>query len=481
MSGTTSSASSGDGQFQAGNGQIIDPSGNVFTARGIGLEDSEMGDANQILADFPGLNFVNLAVYSYQSPSAYASFIQTMTSHGVVVELEDHSNNAGNTGGGNGTIFTGSDLSNELNWYSSVASAFASNPNVWFGTDNEPSDVDSSGNQNLTALAQWQLQTEQAIRNAGNNSPVLLEPSYDYNGAGSMNGALPQSVYSQMTNTVWDLHFYGWNAGYTPQTPNAGYSTDQSVANATLSTLVSQAQQITSANGVMPVLDAEYGISTNGSTPDPNANQVLQAVQQSNQTSGSAAWGFSAGGDNLTDGNGNLTSYGQEVAQWIASGAQNGTAASTSAASTGSSTGAEAPGNTITFSQNNAWQSAVTGDTAFFINGSNNTIDLSGGSGTVTDNGGSNTFILPAASTGSATFTNDILSLGDTINLQTALAATDWDGSASDLNNYLSVTDTSSGATLSIAPTSGGSSAPIATIAGETSLDLNGLLSHAIT
>lgn len=482
MSETTSSASSGGGRFQVANGQIYNPSGSVFTARGIALWDTQMGDVNQVLADFPGLNFVRLAVYSYQPPSAYASFIQIMALHGVVVELEDHTNNAGNTGGSNGTIFTGSELSNELSWYSSVASTFASNPYVWFGTNNEPSDVDPRGNHDPAALAQWQLRTYQAIRNTGNTSPVMLGPSYDYNGAGSMNGALPKLVYSGMANTIWDLHYYGWIAGYTPQTPNNGYSINQSVVNSTLATLVSQTQQITSANGVMPVLIGEYGISTNGSSVDANSSQVLQAVQQSGQTSGSAAWGFAdSGADSLTDGNGNLTGYGQKIEQWIASGTQDSGAASATAASTGGNTGAKTPTNAITFSGNNAWQSAVSGDTTFFIDGSNSTIDLSGGSSTVTDNGGSNTFIVAAASTGSATFRNDVLSLGDTIDLRTALAATNWGGSTSDLGNYLSVTDTSSGATISIASTSGGLFVPIATIADETSLNLNGLLSHAIT
>ena len=43
-------------------------------------------------------------------------------------------------------------------------------------------------------------------------------------------------------------------------------------------------------------------------------------MQQSTATSGSVAWGYDAGvNDNLTNGSGTLTSYGQEVAQWIAS------------------------------------------------------------------------------------------------------------------------------------------------------------------
>ena len=305
MSGTASS-----GQFNITNGQIIDPNGNNFIAEGLNVYDSQMGDAAQILADFPGVNFIRLNVYSYQNPSAYASFIQTMTSKGVVVELEDHTNsNGSDAGGGSGTVFTGSQLTNELNWYSAVAGAYANNPYVWFGTDNEPPNNPSAG-----ALSTWQQQTYNAIRNAGNNSPIMMELVGGGNpgtiGAGA---GMTVSDYASMNNIIWDLHYYGWVSSY---------STNQSTVDASLASAVSAAQTITSANGKVPVIIGEYGPSTDGTNTDPNGNQVLQAVQSSTsagQTAGAAAWGWNSGvNDNLTDGSGNLTTYGQEVAQWIA-------------------------------------------------------------------------------------------------------------------------------------------------------------------
>ncbi len=305
MSGTASS-----GQFNITNGQIIDPNGNTFTAEGLNVYDSQMGDAAQILADFPGVNFIRLNVYSYQNPSAYASFIQTMTSKGIVVELEDHTNsNGSDAGGGSGSVFTGSQLTNELNWYSAVAGAYAGNPYVWFGTDNEPPNNPSAG-----ALSTWQQQTYNAIRNAGNNSPIMMELVGGGNpgtiGAGA---GMTVSDYASMTNIIWDLHYYGWVSGY---------STSQSAVDASLASAVSAAQTIPDANGTVPVIIGEYGPSTDGMNTDPNGNQVLQAVQSSTtggQTAGAAAWGWNSGmNDNLTDGSGNLTTYGQEVAQWIA-------------------------------------------------------------------------------------------------------------------------------------------------------------------
>ncbi len=293
MSGTTSTGALGStGQFQTTNGQIISPTGTVFTAQGINVFDSQMGDASQILADFPGLNFVRLNVYSYQSPSAYSAFIQTMTADGVVVELEDHTNSTGsNAGGGAGTAFTGSQLTNELNWYSSMASAYASNPYVWFGTDNEPPGA---------GLSTWEQETYNAVRNTGNNNPIMMElPGGGYPGGTLSAYGMDPSVYTSMTNIIGDAHFYGWDSNY---------STNQQTVNSALTSIVQGAQTMVSANGAVPVIIGEYGPSTNGTNTDPNAGEVEQAVQQSTATSGSAAWGWDAGAnDNLTNGGGSLT------------------------------------------------------------------------------------------------------------------------------------------------------------------------------
>ena len=51
------------------------------------------------------------------------------------------------------------------------------------------------------------------------------------------------------------------------------------------------------------------------------------------------------------------------------------------------------------------------------------------------------TYVIPAAGNGVEAFTSNILAMGDTLNLTTALAATNWNGSASTLSNYLKVTE----------------------------------------
>jgi hypothetical protein len=50
-------------------------------------------------------------------------------------------------------------------------------------------------------------------------------------------------------------------------------------------------------------------------------------------------------------------------------------------------------------------------------------------------------------------FTSNIPTLGDTLELKPALAATNWNGAASTLANYMTMTDSAQGATLSITAT----------------------------
>jgi hypothetical protein len=134
-----------------------------------------------------------------------------------------------------------------------------------------------------------------------------------------------------------------------------------------------------------------------------------------------------------------------------------------------------------TVAQSEVSIAATSGNHVLFLSGSDNIVSLSGGADTVTDSGRVNTYVLPASGNGTVTFSSNILSTGDTLDLKAALAATDWNGSASTLPKYLTVADSATSATLSIAATSGGSGVAIATIDGASSATLTSLLAHAIT
>jgi hypothetical protein len=162
-----------------------------------------------------------------------------------------------------------------------------------------------------------------------------------------------------------------------------------------------------------------------------------------------------------------------------------GTAASTGAASPATTTAgstitiaANTPDATVTQSQVSVV--ATAGSHMVYIGGWGNTVSLSGGTDTITENGSGSTYVLPAAGHGTNTFTDDILNLGDTLDLRPALAATNWNGNASTLSQYLQVTDSSQGATLAVSATAYGSATAIATIDGANT-NLSGLLAHALT
>jgi hypothetical protein len=445
-----STSASAMGQFRVVNGRVLDPAGNAFTPKGIAISPSWMGDADQVLADFPGINFVRLTVYSYDSPDTYAAFINKMTSHGIVVELEDHTSSDNvDAGGGRGAAYTGQQLTNELNWYSSIARAYASNPYVWFGTDNEPP---------IAGLSPWEQETYNAIRSTGNDNPIMLElPGGGYPDGQSLAAyGMDPSVYTPMSNVLVDVHLYGWSSDFAP---------DQQAVTTALADLVRGAQSMTTADGRVPVIIGEYGISTDGQAVDANASQVLQVAQHSSLVIGASAFTWSGGADSLTDGQGNLTSYGQEVAQWIASGSRPSASA--------------APGPTgATVSQSDVSTHATPADTMALIGGSSDAADPATASGSL---GGGTVYVLPAAGSGPVTFADDILNAGATLDLTNALAATDWNGAASALPDYLTVTDTSAGAVVSLATTAGGPGTAIATIPGATDLNLDTLLAHAVT
>ncbi len=135
----------------------------------------------------------------------------------------------------------------------------------------------------------------------------------------------------------------------------------------------------------------------------------------------------------------------------------------------------------VTVSQSQVSVLATAGNHMVFISGNGDTVNLSGGTSTITDTGRGNTYVIPAAGKGYDSFTGNVLNLGDTLDLRTALAATNWNGATATLSKYLMVADSAPGAILSIAPTSGGAPVAIATIGGATNASLTTLLAHALT
>jgi len=291
-------AQSGSVSFYVANGEIYDQDGHWYRAKGINVGDNNI--ANQVLQLFPGINFIRFASGEMQSPSWFTNFVNVMTSAKVVVEIEWHP----------WPLINASVRNDEAQWYKSLAQAFMNNPYVWFGTMNEPQGGDISGEH---------VNVYNAIRGTGSDTMLLMEAGVGAGNPGQTGPAvLNKADYTNMYNVAWDLHFYGWASGF---------STDQNKVNSVLlgctgcGTGILSAQEITCKTGKIPVLNAEFGVSTSGDAFDANQNQDVYAVTQwaiqNNYTRGFSGWHWNADPYNALQNNGVLTNWGKELANAI--------------------------------------------------------------------------------------------------------------------------------------------------------------------
>lgn len=294
------------GGFGVLDGQMYTPDGKPFTARGVNVIEGSQPSAAQLQAAFPGVNFVRLAIFDYASAASLKPYVDQLTAAGIVVEIEDHHTSDGsNAGGGQGTVFTGALLARELAWDKDLGDTFGGDPYVWYGEDNEP-----PANPSMAALGAWQLQAYQAIRATGASAPILIDPMGG--GIPSMANAavaLSASQAAQMTNVVYDLHFYGWSSNF---------STDQGTVTKDLQAFVSSSQNVKDADGTVPVLIGEYGAGGQGNAVAPNGPQTVQAVASLGLSGAAWAWGQPDPANSTLNGDGSLTSFGKQVAAYIA-------------------------------------------------------------------------------------------------------------------------------------------------------------------
>jgi hypothetical protein len=269
-------------------------------ARGIDDPDFDLAatltsaGATPLESTFPGINMIRLPSYytsSSDTVAGYQQYVTWLTANHIVVEIEDHDYP---------NVLTGTALTGAVQWYSTMAAAFMNNPYVWFGTQNEPNNPSDQ-----SVVTDMQVAIYNAIRGTGNSNPIMIVPIGGY----TTNG-LTASAYTSMTNVLWDVHYYNWIANY---------STDQATNDSALASEISGVAAFSpSADGTMPVIVGEYGNSTDGNSIDAGWTETVTAVTSSGYGALAWAWYYpGATGDQLTDGSGNLTAYGQMVAQFI--------------------------------------------------------------------------------------------------------------------------------------------------------------------
>ncbi len=326
-------SSSTPGTFHVSGGQIIAPNGTVWYGSGIDIHAGNLGSltgtgGNSIAAKMPGTNLVRVEFNPLDNnPANYDAAVTALTGAGIVVQFSDYTNTKGGAGGAQGTIYVGSQLSNQLAWFSNMAGHFKNNPYVWFGSNNEPTATYPDGQVHATgpnSFGAWIRAQYDAVRNAGNNNIFVLDPygsrPIGYGGTPLMSATDP-AYFATMTNVIWDPHVYGYQNSYSTTT------TDKLTAD-----MIASAQTIRSADGLVPVIIGEFGPGNNLQTQDPNGTQLVASVLK-NKGSGWAAWvmdtdgvaGGDSSGNNALLSRGNLTAYGQQVAKAILAGGGTGT------------------------------------------------------------------------------------------------------------------------------------------------------------
>lgn len=304
----------------------IHANGIPFVMKGIAVMDTEMAvavtdsGAHPLLTDFPGVNTVRLSCHSYQAPTFYDSFVTTLTALGKYVHMEDHSG----ADGGSGVMVAGATAAAQQAWYANLATHYLGNPFVSFGTMNEPSNSPVTAGVPVTGtVTNNHVSTYQTIRNTGSKALIEMEmvgggtPSgfgfSSTEGANDTAGLFPDSAYSSMTNIIWGPHFYNWQTNFSTVLQD---SLDQ------LHNIISLCQQVTSADGTVPVAITEFGVATS-TTTDPGGIESVNAVIQLNENEGLHAicwaWGQFQGANSTTDGSNALISpWGTDAAAWLA-------------------------------------------------------------------------------------------------------------------------------------------------------------------
>ena len=118
-------------------------------------------------------------------------------------------------------------------------------------------------------------------------------------------------------------------------------------------------------------------------------------------------------------------------------------------------------------------------DDTIRIAGVGSVINAGSGTNNIEDSGSGNRIIMPAIGGFDDVF-GYVLQNSDMLDFRAALSKTTWNGSNATLGNFLKVTMSGTDATIALAPTAGGAATKVAVLRDSGSLDLAGLLTHAI-
>ncbi len=266
-------------KFTVSGGQILRPDGVTFKAQGFSIlspQLSPVASANctPLATWLPGINIVGISTQSSNSSDGNALITQIdqvvtwLTAKHIVVFLGNYINTdfTGNTPIGTGTTPNRTTVNA---WVTALGAKYKANPYVW---------LLAGPNEGLgsTAISQQHRAEYDAWRATGNNNPVMFNVIGAPSGSPSNPIQIDTSAgnYITMTNVIWSIHPYGWMPGNWGL--NEGTAADD---DSMLQQMVNAAQSIQqSADGVMPVIAAEFGNANGNNAPVNGATLFTRVI-----------------------------------------------------------------------------------------------------------------------------------------------------------------------------------------------------------
>ena len=129
----TTTAGTASGSFSVSNGQIIDPHGSRFVARGINIHNGTINTAvsdascKPLLTRFPGINMVRIAIednYNADSDPRLQNAVTWLTAKGIVVQFGNYTITT--------SVATGQNLTDFCSMLTRMNKKYKDNPYVWY-------------------------------------------------------------------------------------------------------------------------------------------------------------------------------------------------------------------------------------------------------------------------------------------------------------------------------------------------------------
>ncbi|MBN8659011.1 MAG: cellulase family glycosylhydrolase [Candidatus Obscuribacter phosphatis] len=245
------------GNFSTRNGRIYDPSGREFQPRGFDIDNPEVAlqDVDKIVGDW-SVNMVRINATQrtkYGQENNYdkelmKKIVDEYTKRGVVVEINDGIGKYATWG----SISTGNELKERVEFAKEIAEQFKDNPYVWFATPNESGGVVRANTPQDKAWLNAELAYNQAIRSTGNKNMIVQGDAFWGQGAtaGGESAIVRHAAeFKKFGNVIAGQHVYNGS----PNAENQLTSAVNKLRDAGFAVIVDEFGYVNQGDGSNPV------------------------------------------------------------------------------------------------------------------------------------------------------------------------------------------------------------------------------------